>query len=516
MRRNQITLNNEVFFDENQELISTTDTRGVITYANDAFCEIAGYSKQELEGNNHNIVRHPDMPKAAFKDMWMHLQAGESWQGIVKNRCKDGSYYWVDAFVTPIYEGKDLLGFQSVRVKPSIEQTKRAEKIYGELNRGRKTASREFSFASKAKLFLGLTIALIVYMYVAISWQASIITGMWALFGFILFKGELSDVPKLAQSLSLEYDSISRLVLSGKGVSGIVNFHLGMQKAMRRTILGRTLDASKALDIIANNTMSVVEKTSNSIRAQKNEMHAISKAIDDMSFSSKGVVNRTEMTNEQVLNTNTQCKDARHLILRGRDGVNGLSNVVSQASVSAEELLQAADNVTETIGEINSIADQTNLLALNAAIEAARAGESGRGFSVVADEVRALSNRTQDSAANIMSSLASMRKTLQDWVDKMRQSRDDANKSASQADQSAESIQQIYSMIETVSSHLNDIVDSAESQDGKCKEIDGSVSNMLETTNSSAELAEEMEDNARILTGNIRRLVGMSNTFSVK
>ncbi len=89
---------------DSDELVSTTDLKGVITYCNDAFCRIAEYSHDELLGQNHNIVRHGDMPKAAFGDMWARLKQGKAWRGIVKNSTKSGGYYWVDAYVTPIYE----------------------------------------------------------------------------------------------------------------------------------------------------------------------------------------------------------------------------------------------------------------------------------------------------------------------------------------------------------------------------------------------------------------------------
>jgi len=88
MRRNQSLINEEVTFEEQQELVSTTDLRGVITYANQAFCTIAGYDIAELMGKNHNIVRHPDMPKAAFKEMWETLKQGHSWRGAVKTVVK--------------------------------------------------------------------------------------------------------------------------------------------------------------------------------------------------------------------------------------------------------------------------------------------------------------------------------------------------------------------------------------------------------------------------------------------
>jgi methyl-accepting chemotaxis protein len=320
----------------------------------------------------------------------------------------------------------------------------------------------------------------------------------------------------MAYGLKTEYDSVSRYILEGRGVSGIVKFHLGMNKAMRRTILGRTLDATRELNNIAQNTLAIVERTTQGIHQQKAEMEKISNAVKMMTAGSQTVMSSTEATNQRVKLTNEQCAEARELIIKGRDGVSGLSEVVEQASVTADELMQASDKVSETIGEIDSIADQTNLLALNAAIEAARAGESGRGFSVVADEVRALSTRTQESAANTMNSLAQMRETLKEWVVKMHDSRDNAVASTEQANQSADSIQEIYTMIDGISNHLTGIVDATGSQDSMCNEIEMHIDGIQSVADANSDLAQEMEDNARSLSENIQRMVGMTNAFGDK
>ena len=126
--------NNEKNFSDSEQLVSTTDLEGRITYANEEFCEIAGYSLDELTGQHHNIVRHPNMPKAAFGDLWDKLKHGNSWRGMVKNRCKNGDFYWVDAYVTPLYENNKIVGYQSVRTKPSEEQKKKAQQFYDKLN----------------------------------------------------------------------------------------------------------------------------------------------------------------------------------------------------------------------------------------------------------------------------------------------------------------------------------------------------------------------------------------------
>lgn len=86
-------------------LVSETDEKGIITFANDDFCRVAGYGVEELIGKNHNIVRHPDMPKAAFRELWRTLHAGGIWNGFVKNKTKDGDYYWVYATIFPLKDG---------------------------------------------------------------------------------------------------------------------------------------------------------------------------------------------------------------------------------------------------------------------------------------------------------------------------------------------------------------------------------------------------------------------------
>ena len=132
--KNQIIINNEVVFDKSQQLLAATDLDGVITYANNIFCHVSGYSQEELLGNSHHIVHHPDMPRAAFTDLWKKLQQHQSWRGLIKNRCKDGRYYWVDTYVTPLYENDQHIGYQSVCIMPSNELKSRASALYKKIN----------------------------------------------------------------------------------------------------------------------------------------------------------------------------------------------------------------------------------------------------------------------------------------------------------------------------------------------------------------------------------------------
>jgi len=127
-------MNGEVKLSKETMIVSETDSKGIIIYANEDFCKIAGYTKEELIGQPHNYVRHPDMPKAAFKDLWETVQAGKIWNGIVKNKTKSGEYYWVNATAFPSKDVNGNLRYISVRVKPTDEEIKNAEELYKTLD----------------------------------------------------------------------------------------------------------------------------------------------------------------------------------------------------------------------------------------------------------------------------------------------------------------------------------------------------------------------------------------------
>jgi methyl-accepting chemotaxis protein len=129
--------NIEVELKDSSSIVSKTDLKGIITYINRDFLEISGFTEQELIGKNHNLVRHPDMPPAAFQDLWDTVKAGKPWNGIVKNRCKNGDHYWVEANVAPVREGQHIIGYMSVRTKPTRVQISEAEHLYRQIRDGK-------------------------------------------------------------------------------------------------------------------------------------------------------------------------------------------------------------------------------------------------------------------------------------------------------------------------------------------------------------------------------------------
>lgn len=176
-------VNEEVTYSEHEQLVSTTDLQGDITYANSIFCKVAGYQLDEMLGQHHNMVRHPDMPKAAFRELWSHIKEGKSWRGAVKNRCRDGRYYWVDAYVTPILQEGQLVGYQSVRTRLKPEYRARAEQLYKQLL-AEEQQSGSLLTQLKARLCAtlpALGLPILVLLLAAIGYQAGWQVTAWAL-----------------------------------------------------------------------------------------------------------------------------------------------------------------------------------------------------------------------------------------------------------------------------------------------------------------------------------------------
>jgi aerotaxis receptor len=138
MRSNLPVTNREYVLKDWETIVSKTDLKGRITYVNTDFVRISGFSEDELLGKPHNIVRHPEMPTEAFEDMWRTLKNGKAWTGIVKNRCKNGDHYWVEANAAPLIENHEVVGYTSIRGKPSTGQINAADGAYRAIQSGSK------------------------------------------------------------------------------------------------------------------------------------------------------------------------------------------------------------------------------------------------------------------------------------------------------------------------------------------------------------------------------------------
>lgn len=133
MKINTPVTQREKPFPKGKYLVSKTDLKGIVTYANDAFVELSGFSREEIIGKNHNVVRHPDMPPDAFEDLWQTVKTGNPWRGLVKNRSRDGDHYWVDAYVVPVLKNGVAVGYMSVRSEPARADVTNAEALYRQI-----------------------------------------------------------------------------------------------------------------------------------------------------------------------------------------------------------------------------------------------------------------------------------------------------------------------------------------------------------------------------------------------
>lgn len=512
-RRNQTLINEEVHFAAEQELVSTTDLRGVITYANPEFCAIAGYSEAELVGKNHNIVRHPDMPAAAFADLWQKLKQGQSWRGVVKNRCKDGRYYWVDAFVTPIYENNKLVGYQSVRVKPDSQMVQRAQASYPAMQQGKAPSDWRSRFGLKRLLAASISVVLAIAGSLMFGWHfllALLLPIVW----FACCYDELWLIPKKLLQAKQQFDSVSRWIYSGFGPFGITDFQLKMAQAGLRTVLGRTADSTHALNRIAETQSEAVRMTEQGIHQQHDQLRSIVTATTQLYSTVQDIAQRTQQTHEQVSETHGICEAAKTVMQHTAVTVQKLATEVQGAAATADSLAVEAERIGSVMSEIQGIADQTNLLALNAAIEAARAGEHGRGFAVVADEVRALSSRTHNATEQIKQSIGEIQQTLLSWGKVMLQSRQQADSCVDETQQSEAQLAQISAMVDQIAHLSSQIATAATQQGAVAHDVQQNVSHIQQIAETNLANIQVVAENSKALQQKTDQLASLSKSFA--
>jgi len=687
MKNNQPVTNTEVALSEHDTIVTQTDLKGTITYANQDFIRISGFSEEELIGKNHNLVRHPDMPVAAFADLWDTLKQGKPWNGLVKNRCKNGDYYWVNAYVSPIEKNGAVTGYTSMRTKPSRDQIEAATNLYRSLNAGTANfALKEGnvvrtgitaklnplawldSLSARAQLltligaFLlglaalcGLNQAVLQKVqvggpiYTAIDLQKELIADIlpppaylvesWqvALEMATAPESELAALADKSRSLRHEYESRHKYWLDNLETGALktkivdeawkpgVEFLDLRDRQYIPSLLAGNREAALALlpemkaryaehrhkidevvklaivehdatEVGANNVIAqgtlllivvavvialfiavlgrsvyrnltragdpiylgeiirhiavgnlaisidthkesrdsmlhivkqlqarlrtlirIVADEANQVAVQSQQMVAASAQVDSsVRVQSESAATVASTTEELTTSIHQVAENAQEALTISNDssaacekGVQVIQNAVQSMGQIAETVREASqtvmslgaqsDHISSVVHVIQDIADQTNLLALNAAIEAARAGEQGRGFAVVADEVRKLAERTSSATHEIETMIGSIQNGLQNAVANMESGVKQVDSGVSLASEAGKSINRIRDGALRVSQVVAEISDALAEQRIASESIAQQIEKIAQGTEENSASAQQTSAGAAML-----------------
>nr|WP_318384323.1 methyl-accepting chemotaxis protein [uncultured Enterobacter sp.] len=473
----------EYLLDDDTTLMSTTDLNSYITHANDTFVQVSGYALDELIGQPHNLVRHPDMPKAAFADMWATLKRGEPWSGIVKNRRKNGDHYWVRANAVPMVRAGKVQGFMSIRTRATAEEIAAVTPLYKALNEGRSN-KRIASGLVVRKGWLGRLPAM------PLRWRVRGVMGtLWALLAASLVSLDaglaavlVSAVAMLLACVSVEWQIVRPVeTVARQALKVATGERHSVDHLNRSDELGVTLRAVGQLGLMCRWLINDVASQATRVRAGS---ETLAKGNDDLN-------ERTRQTVVNVQQTVATMSQMAASVQHNSATAAAADKLSIEASSAAAHGGEAMDTVVKTMDEIadstqrigsitaliNDIAFQTNILALNAAVEAARAGEQGKGFAVVAGEVRHLASRSASAANDI-------RKLIDASASKVQSG-------AQQVHAAGETMDNIVEQVQNVTRLIAQISHSTSEQATGLADVTRAVAELDTITQKNAGLVEE-------------------------
>nr|WP_198970169.1 PAS domain-containing methyl-accepting chemotaxis protein [Xylophilus sp. ASV27] len=493
--------------------MSTTDTQSYVTYANAAFVEVSGFTHEELRGEPHNIVRHPDMPAEAFADMWATLKGGEPWTGLVKNRRKNGDHYWVRANATPVVRNGRQVGYMSVCTRPSRAEIAEAEALYARMREGKAAGLRFYKGLVVRTGPMGWT-SLLRTMPVRIRIRTAFMAllpiklcGAWllgltgaTLAGFACLAVSTSILAswwlelQIARPLEEVRDQALR-VASGESQKAV---HMG-----RVDEIGMALRTVSQLGLMFRWLIHDVSEQVLTVQTAVNEIASSNNHISERTEQAASSVQQTGSSMSQMTATvasNAEiATQANQLSSSATEAASMGGRAMSEVVATMSEITHSSRKIADIIGVIDAITFQTNILALNAAVEAARAGEQGRGFAVVAGEVRSLALRSAEAAKEIKGLITAS-------VDKVVSG-------SRLVDDAGRTMDEIVARVKRVSDLIAEISTATAEQSDDIAQVDRAVNHLDDITQKNAALVQQTAAASASLKQQTTRLVEAVSVF---